>query len=186
MRLATGFLLAVLAAPSLADTLYVSDQLNALLRAGPSRDQTVIAAVPSGSEVTVLEKNDAAGFSRIQAKNGQQGWIMNDQLSPNPAARVQLTQMQTVIEQLKAEHAKELEDLRQGMGQAMKQENEQLRVRATELEKRVEVLDQQNRMLQDRSRQEFFLYGGGVAFIGLLFGLIIPRLKMGRQRDRWY
>lgn len=185
MRFATGILLAVLAAPAQAESLYVSDQLNALLRAGPARDQTVIAAIPAGTEVSVLEKNDA-GFTRIQAKSGQQGWIMSEQLATTPTARVQLEQVQTVIDQLKIDHAKELEDLRQGMGQALKQENESLRVRATELDKRVEVLDQQNRMLQDRSRQEFFLYGGGIAFLGLVLGLIIPRLKVGQRRDRWY
>lgn len=185
MRLITGFLLSVLATPAAAESQFVSDQLNALLRSGPSREQTVIASIPAGAEVTILERNLSANFARVQTKNGQQGWIVADQLSASPAARVQLEQINTQIEKLKSGHAKELEDLRQGMGQAMKTENEELRLRATELEKRVEALDQQNRILQDRTRQEFYLYGGGTAIAGVLLGLFIPALKLGRRKDRW-
>lgn len=186
MRAVTGLLLSLLSASVFADPVYVTDQLSAVVRSGPSRDQPVIASVAAGAEVTVLEKNDAAGFTRVQTKNGQQGWVASDQLTPNPSARTQLAELQASMDSLKNEHAKEMEDLRQGIGQALKNENEQLRVRATELEKRVEVLDQQNRVLQDRSRQEFFLYGGGIAFFGLLLGIFLPRLKLNQRRDRWY
>lgn len=185
MRLITGFLLSVMAGSAAAESLFVSDQLNALLRAGPSREQATIASVPAGTEVTILERNLSANFVRIQTKNGQQGWIVADQLSPKPSARAQLEQINTEIDKIKAGHAKELEDLRQGMGQAMKTENEALRLRATELEKRVEALDQQNRILQDRTRQEFYVYGGGTAIAGVLLGLLIPALKLGRRKDRW-
>ncbi|MBI2381979.1 MAG: TIGR04211 family SH3 domain-containing protein [Gammaproteobacteria bacterium] len=186
MRLSLALILLAAAPAALADTIYVSDQLQALVRSGPSRDQAIIASIAAGAPVTVLEKNETTGFSRVQTKNGQQGWMLSEQLVSTPGARAQLAQLQAQVAQTQEQHAKELEDLRQGMGQALKTENEQLRVRATELEKQLEVLSQQNNVYQDRTRQDFLLYGGGIAFAGLLAGLIIPRLKFGRRRDNWY
>lgn len=186
MRLALTLSLLALALPAGAESIYITDQLQALVRSGPSRDQAVIASVAAGAEVKVLEKNETTGFTRVQTRNGQQGWVLSEQLVTTRSARDQLSQLQAQVAQLQEQHAKELEDLRQGMGQALQTENEQLRVRATDLEKKVEVLDQQNRMLADRARQEEWLVGGGIAFFGLILGLIIPRLKLARRRDSWY
>jgi SH3 domain protein len=63
-------------------------------------------------------------------------------------------------------------------------ENKQLKQQLADSQAAVSVLEIDNAQLASRSDREWFLVGGGVLVLGLLFGLILPRISW-RKKDSW-
>lgn len=80
----------------------------------------------------------------------------------------------------------ELTRLRRVAAKPLKLENENQRLKREllELESQHELLRQENQMLGDSSDREWFLNGAGVVILGIILGLIIPRLRV-RKKSNW-
>jgi SH3 domain protein len=79
------------AAPSAAQTLYVSDMLTVPLRSGPSTAHRILhRGLPSGTELTRLGEDAAAGFTRVRTATGTEGWLETQYLVNEPIARARL------------------------------------------------------------------------------------------------
>ena len=63
-------------------------------------------------------------------------------------------------------------------------QNRQLQQQNVSLEKDVQRLNQENNSLKDRSQREWFIVGALVVFGGIIFGLLIPKLR-GRKSSSW-
>jgi SH3 domain protein len=63
-------------------------------------------------------------------------------------------------------------------------QNSALRQRVTTLEGENDQLSILNEELSNRRTLEWFMAGGGVLFVGLLLGLILPRIRW-RRRSSW-
>jgi len=63
-------------------------------------------------------------------------------------------------------------------------ENRTLKEKTITLEKKVEALQKENTTFKSQSNQHWFLYGAGVLIGGILFGLIIPRIRW-RKKSEW-
>jgi SH3 domain protein len=62
--------------------------------------------------------------------------------------------------------------------------NRELRTRLAAAEQASDSLRADVSDLKRNTQRDWFLAGAGVLVLGLLFGLIIPKLKLGR-RSRW-
>jgi len=82
--------------------------------------------------------------------------------------------------------ADELAHLRRVAAKPLKLENENQRLKKAllELEDQHELLRQENQMLNDSSDREWFLNGAGVVVLGIIIGLIAPRLRP-RKKSSW-
>jgi len=80
----------------------------------------------------------------------------------------------------------ELKHLRRVAAKPLKLENENQRLKKEllELESRHELLLQENQMLSDSSDRDWFLNGAGVIILGIIIGLIAPRLRT-RKKSSW-
>ena len=67
---------------------------------------------------------------------------------------------------------------------SIRDQNESLRRRLNERDEEAELLAIENGQLLSRSTRDWFVAGAGVLLAGILFGLIIPRLRR-RRRDEW-
>jgi SH3 domain protein len=63
-------------------------------------------------------------------------------------------------------------------------QNRQLKQRLIDTERQIEELEQANGKLSSRADREWFLIGGVVLTVGLLLGLIIPRINL-RKKSSW-
>jgi SH3 domain protein len=63
-------------------------------------------------------------------------------------------------------------------------QNKQLKKRLFDSEKQIDELESNNTKLGSRADREWFLVGGAVLAIGLLLGLIIPRISW-RKKSSW-
>jgi len=67
---------------------------------------------------------------------------------------------------------------------SVRDQNESLRRRLNERDEEAELLAIENGQLQSRSTRDWFVAGAGVLLAGILFGLIVPRLRR-RRRAEW-
>ncbi|SFU85546.1 TIGR04211 family SH3 domain-containing protein [Xenorhabdus koppenhoeferi] len=178
---------------------YVSDELSAYIRSGPSIKNKIIGSVNSGEEVILLNAKSENGFLQIKDKKGRISWILSSELSNVPSLRERIPVMEQKIKTL-TDNLENIDDtwnkrtaeLQNKVATSdaiindLKKENAQLQSKLTVAEKKVEVA---NLQLDDKQREiilQWFMYGGGVAGIGLLLGLVLPHIIPRRKnKDRW-
>ncbi len=82
--------------------------------------------------------------------------------------------------------ARELEDLRAKAANVLQvdQQNQRLTTRVDSLQSEVDRLSIENDDLSSKRTLEWFVVGASVLFVGILLGLILPRLRV-RRRSGW-
>ena len=80
----------------------------------------------------------------------------------------------------------ELERLNQLAAQPilLDKQNHELKQQNVSLEKELQLIQQENQVLKDRSQREWFIAGAGVLLGGMLLGLILPKLRW-RKKSGW-
>jgi SH3 domain protein len=67
---------------------------------------------------------------------------------------------------------------------AIDAENKDLKNRLMQMERDQETLRQENQALRDRTARDWFMIGAGVVIVGIILGLILPRIRI-RKRSSW-
>jgi len=67
---------------------------------------------------------------------------------------------------------------------ALDQENKTLKTKLQQLETEFQLTRQENKTLNDRSDRDWFMTGAGVILLGMLIGLIIPKIRW-RRKSNW-
>ncbi len=83
-----------------AETRYVTDKAQIMLRKGQSTKHKIVRTLPSGDAVQELEVHESSGYSKIQTEDGATGFILTRQLQDEPAARDRLAAMEARLAEL--------------------------------------------------------------------------------------
>ena len=67
---------------------------------------------------------------------------------------------------------------------AIDSENKDLKGRVVTLERKLQTMQQENEVLKDRTARDWFMVGSGVVLLGIIVGLIIPRIRW-RKKSSW-
>lgn len=73
-----------------AQSAWVSDQFEVMLRTGPSTSNAIERMLPSGTALEVVERDAESGYSRVRTQAGTEGWVLSRYLMNEPSAREQL------------------------------------------------------------------------------------------------
>lgn len=189
-----------------AETVYISDTFAVPLRSGPSNSHRILhRGLPSGTELTVLERDDDAQFARVRTNRGTEGWIPEQYLVAEPIARDRLEAANREIDRLNsliAEREAEIAKLRQAGARTWEEietgaqpvgdRPDRASVsspderRLTELNERLrhefERLAAERDELERSTRQRWLLIGAGVLLAGIALGAI---LKARPRRSAW-
>lgn len=180
-------------------TRYISDELSTWVRSGPGDQYRLVGKVNAGDQVTVLQTNPDSKYAQIRDSEGRTTWIPLSQLSDTPSLRTQVPQLQQQVKQLTDRLAnidnswnQRTADMQKKVAgsdsaiDALKQENQTLKNSLIVAQKKVAAANVQ---LDDKQRaiiMQWFMYGGGVMGLGLLLGLLLPRMIPRRKsNDRW-
>ncbi|MCF7353781.1 TIGR04211 family SH3 domain-containing protein [Vibrio sp. CK2-1] len=190
-------LLACFFAPmTYARDFYISDQLFTYVHSGPSNDYRIIGSVDAGEVIKVLGRNNSTKFTQILDSKGRKGWIESKYVTQDVSMAVRMPKLEkelaTVKEQLSK--ARETSDTEKaGLVSSLELSKKQI----TDLETNYREINQQLADSQEEVRAlraridtqkddlllRYFMYGGGVAGLGLLFGLILPHIIPRRKKN---
>ena len=178
---------------------YISDELSTWVRSGPSDSYRLVGTLNAGEEVALLQTDDSTHYAQIRDANGRTTWIPQAQLSEQPSLRTRVPQLEQQVKDLTDKLANidgswnqrtaEMQKKVAGSDSAingLKEENQKLKNELIVAQKKVSAANVQ---LDDKQRtiiMQWFMYGGGVAGVGLLLGLLLPHMIPSRKKkDRW-
>jgi len=134
----TTFIVALLFGSSMimAQTVYIDDELMAPLRTGQGTQYRILnAGLSSGTPLTLLERNEETGYSRVRTNRGQEGWILSRYLSNEPIAADQLERARTELT-----NARENMREAQAAAESLRAERDELLAERAELRQEVQTL----------------------------------------------
>ncbi|MBS9424342.1 TIGR04211 family SH3 domain-containing protein [Photorhabdus caribbeanensis] len=178
---------------------YVSDELSTYTHAGPGNQYRIAGTLNAGDAVTLISINRDSNYAQVKDDKGRVVWLPVNQLSNKPSLRTRLPGLEQEVKTLTDKLAnidnnwnQRTADMQLKVANSsniiaeLKKENEKLKNKLTVAEKK---LDAANLQLDDKQRNiilQWFMYGGGVAGAGLIFGLLLPHMLPRRKRnDRW-
>lgn len=144
-----------------AESRWVSDQFEIMLRTGPSTSNAIQLMVSSGTELEVLERDEATGYSRVRTPGGTEGWVLSRYLMSEPSAREQLQRLTSQLTNANSRGASlnsqlaairsEYDDAQSRIA-ALEAENERLQAELADIKRtaaNVLSINEQNQSLRD-------------------------------------
>ncbi|EEX38398.1 MULTISPECIES: TIGR04211 family SH3 domain-containing protein [Vibrio] len=189
-------LFSLLAAPALAQDRYVADKLFTYMHSGPSNQFRIIGSIDAGEKVKLLNTNKETGYSQIVDERGRNGWIESRFVTREVSMAVRLPLLEKELKEVKNQLANARQNAdseKAGLVDSLEIRNKQI----ADLEQSYSDISQQLIASQTEIRElrarldtqkedlllKYFIYGGGVAGGGLLFGLVLPHIIPRRKRN---
>ena len=99
----------------------------------------------------------------------------------------ELRQRFATLERDKQQREQELATIRHASANVLDitSDRERLRLQVAELTRARADLEQENRDLKNQTNQRWFMIGAGVLAGGVLIGLVLPHLRLGRRKTPW-
>jgi len=117
----------------------------------------------------------------LQTENEQFKTTLQELKQNNSGALSSNAELTKERDQLSAD----LSDLRQTAANAiqLKQQNVELQERVVHVERELQQIKREKQALEDSTSQDWFLYGGILSFLGIFFGLLIPKISWQRKHS---
>ncbi|MCI0653708.1 MAG: TIGR04211 family SH3 domain-containing protein [Methylococcaceae bacterium] len=121
-----------------AKTVYVTDELEILLRSGQGSQYRIVSSLESGTPLTVLKNDRGDGWTHVKTEDKKTGWVLTRFLTESPTARAQLETAARNLDSVRQENQQIKEEL-----SALKGNNQNT---ATENDA---LLKEKNRLIQE-------------------------------------
>ncbi len=182
---------------AVAETAYVTENLNTYLRKGAGDNFKIAGAIQAGEAVTILNRQDR--YTLIRDGKNREAWILNSELSSTPSSKNENPKLKAQVQELTAKLNNIDNDWKQRTAEMQRrsvdsnQKSSQLLEENTQLKRELEITKNKNRDLEallDAGKREiaiqWFIYGGSVLGVGLILGLVLPFIMPKRRRnDGW-
>ncbi|MCM5703039.1 TIGR04211 family SH3 domain-containing protein [Larsenimonas salina] len=177
---------------------WVSDDLTAYVRSGPTDEYRIVGTLTSGDKVTLLQTS--GDYSQVRSEGGDTVWIMSSDLQAQrsdaeqvPALKDKVATLQQKLDTVnnrwedKVSGSTQLLNTRQQRIADLEQQNGELDQELSQAQEQLRTYKARLDSERDDLLMRYFVYGGSVAGAGLLVGLMVPHLPRRRKkRDRWF
>ncbi len=135
------------------------------------------------------EPTAATKLDKAQAKIASLSEKLASAQSELRTLRKEKGKLDSNLAKLKGEHesaSKELAHMNElaSRPKQLARENKELRMQYEQIRDELVLVKQENQVLKDRSKRNWFLAGAGVVILGMIIGLVIPKLRF-RKKDSW-
>ncbi|GEA50544.1 SH3 domain protein [Vibrio inusitatus NBRC 102082] len=190
-------LAAVMTAPAAwAQTRYISDNLFTYMHSGPNAQYRIIGSVDAGAAVSLVQTNKNSGYTEVVDQRGRKGWVESKYVTNTEGMATRMPRLEKELAQVKAELAgfnEQAEQEQEGLVRSLESRNTQIAEMEVNYKKvSDQLLSAQTEVRELRARLDtqkedlllkYFMYGGGVAGLGLLFGLLLPHVIPRRKKS---
>lgn len=177
-----------------SDDRWVSDSLSTYVRSGPTDGHRLVGTLKSGQKVKLLASQGS--YSQVRGESGDTVWIASSDLQDVPGQAERLPQLTERVTQLEHE-LKTIDDSWKSRVQGLQETSDSRKNLVDELQARNQSLNEELTQAQSQLRDtqarlgdenkqvmmRYMVYGGGIAGVGLIAGLILPLLTRGRKRN---
>ncbi|NAX35071.1 TIGR04211 family SH3 domain-containing protein, partial [Vibrio sp. V29_P1S30P107] len=175
---------------------YIADKLFTYMHSGPSNQYRIIGSIDAGEKIKLLNTNKETGYSQVVDSRGRDGWVESRFVTRDISMAVRLPLLEKELKEVKSQLANARQNAdseKAGLIDSLDARNKQI----ADLEKSYGEISQQLTASQAEVRElrakldtqkedlllKYFMYGGGVAGGGLLFGLLLPHIIPRRKRN---
>ena len=144
-----------------AQTRYVTDSFEIMMRTGPSVKNKIVKALNSGIAVQVMRADAGNGYSQVKTNKGEIGYVLTRYLSNDKSAKDRVVYLEGVLEQLQSK-PKEIQALlakSQEKSQVLLEENTQLSLSLNKAEKELAAIKKVSRDAINLSNRNIRLEG---------------------------
>jgi SH3 domain protein len=175
-------------APANLDSGYISDDLFIYMHSGAGNNYRILGSINSGTEVKVTGQKENE-YTEIIDDKGRNTWVESKYISSKPGLRFVIAELNQKLSSIASNGDTLSEELTQAKTtiERLNSEKSQLNNEISQLSKTL-ITTRSKLKDQDTSiKKEWFYNGAIVLIIGLLLGLIIPRLASRRKgsMDNW-
>ncbi|MBL4908929.1 MAG: TIGR04211 family SH3 domain-containing protein [Alteromonadaceae bacterium] len=169
-------------------TAYISDELFIFMRSGAGKQYRLLGSITAGSAITLIDEV-TDGFQKIIDDKGRSGWIEEQYISKKPSLRSVIAELNAQIAD-KDETIKNFDTSLNGNQQKityLAKMNSNLKLKITSLKKQLTTNQAKVQQHDNSTQKQWFFNGAIVLGIGLLLGLLLPRLFSRRRNsmDSW-
>lgn len=178
---------------------YISDKLITHVHSGPGSQYRIVGSLNVGDEVTLLSVNHNENYAKIRDAKDRVVWLPLNQLSSSSSVCLKLPeleeQLETLTSQLQnidADWNQRTAEMQQKLADSddiiskLNEENDRLENQLVKAQTEISAMSLQQDNKQRVIILQWFMYGGGVAGIGLILGLLLPYLIPSRKKqDLW-
>ncbi|MGD2032946.1 MAG: TIGR04211 family SH3 domain-containing protein [Gammaproteobacteria bacterium] len=193
-------LLTLVSSVTFAETRFV--EVEVTLRTGQGTGYSIVQMIRSGTPVEVLQEDPGSGYTRVRMPAGAEGWILTRYLTTNPVGAEQLVTAQQRIDQLQRQNGqlvterdrylKEADSLAEELTRlkdlssnalALEESNQRMQATVSRQEETIGRLQSENERLASRTQRDWFIAGASVLIIGIVLGVVLPRIRWRRRRS---
>jgi SH3 domain protein len=170
------------------DSGYISDDLFIYMHSGAGNNYRILGSINSGTEVKVTGQYENDYTEMVDDKN-RNVWVESKYISLKPGLRFVIAELNERLANTTSNTDSMSEELAQAKNtiENLSSEKSQLNNEISQLNKTLMVTRSKLKDQDTNIKKEWFFNGAIVLVIGLLLGLILPRLAARRKgsMDNW-
>jgi SH3 domain protein len=170
------------------DSGYISDDLFIYMHSGAGNNYRILGSINSGTEVKVTGQYENDYTEIVDDKN-RNVWVESKYISLKPGLRFVIAELNERLANTTSNTDSMSEELAQAKNtiENLSSEKSQLNNEISQLNKTLMVTRSKLKDQDTNIKKEWFFNGAIVLVIGLLLGLILPRLTARRKgsMDNW-
>jgi SH3 domain protein len=163
---------------------YISDELPIFVHSGPGKNYRILGTVTSGSEIQITG-NSRDDYSEVIDDKERTVWLETKYVSSQPGLRAIIAQLNSKLADLEGNSSSISESLLRANKKVDQYSSEKTQLN-NEISSLNKTLSEVSLKLKDQDtsiKKEWFFNGAIVLCIGLVLGLVLPRLSSSKKSN---